>query len=399
MDEVHRARKDPTARLRPWRCPLLRVALACVLSALVAGAAARIEGTDAGETLAGTAGDDIIDAKGGNDTILAGDGDDILIGGPGSDRFDPGRGNDVILLGPGSGRDQLIAGDDGRDKHDVIRFTKEILPDRVVLRRRPPNALVVTYGRGDEFTSTRHFEMDGNGPYRLDAIEFESTGAVWDADEIRRRVQLPTTGPDHIVGYAASEQLTGWEGNDRIYGGTGNDTLYGGPGNDMLVGDDGDDVLVGGAGDDRLRGEMGSDTYLYRVGDGMDTIQNFSRPGDVDVIRFVGYQRGGVQVSAKGNDLLLIVGQDRGRPQGIRVMGFNATNSYPITRIEFEEGEPITAAELLALFPKNARQAAAVAAGHKPQESRLVRPPLRAAKSVASPIPVHTPRDRVTQGQ
>lgn len=377
-----------------------RLFAAFAICATLTAAAARIEGTDGSESIAGTAGDDVILGKGGNDTILAGDGNDTLIGGPGSDMLDPGRGNDSILLGPGSGRDQLTAGDDSRGKYDVIRFDKVIKPEMVTLTRRAPNALVVSYGRGDEFMSKRHFEIEGYGSYRLDAIEFAS-GGKWDADKIRKMVLAPSTKADFIVGYTASEKLTGWEGNDRIFGGPGNDEIKGGPGNDQLTGDEGNDTLIGGAGDDRLRGELGSDTYIYRPGDGMDTIQNYSRAWDVDVIRFPNFLRGSVDISTRGNDLLLIVGKDRNKTYGLRVLGFNSSNSHPITRIEFKEGKPIDVRELIALFPASTKSSRSVAGNSRNQagQSRLVRPPPRAAspKGQPSTIKVRSPFEQMIQ--
>src|SRR5689334_11369656 len=64
-----------------------------------------ITGTDDGETLLGTNGDDTIDALGGDDTVLGmagndtingGDGNDQLRGDGGVDTFDGGDGNDRV---------------------------------------------------------------------------------------------------------------------------------------------------------------------------------------------------------------------------------------------------------------------------------------------------------------
>jgi Ca2+-binding RTX toxin-like protein len=52
-----------------------------------------------------------------------------------------------------------------------------------------------------------------------------------------------------------------------------NDLLIGRGGIDTLSGMGGDDVLVGQGGNDNLRGGSGSDRYVYRTGDGTDTIR------------------------------------------------------------------------------------------------------------------------------
>ena len=57
--------------------------------------------------------------------------------------------------------------------------------------------------------------------------------------------------------------LTGSERNDILIGEGGNDSLDGGAG---------DDYLIGGLGDDTLDGGTGSDTYVFKSGEGEDTI-------------------------------------------------------------------------------------------------------------------------------
>jgi glucose/arabinose dehydrogenase len=67
------------------------------------------------------------------------------------------------------------------------------------------------------------------------------------------------------------------DGNDSLVGLAGNDKLFGGAGADLLDGGPGDDFLNGGAGDDR---------FIYRAGDGADTIFGFAAgAGSEDRIR------------------------------------------------------------------------------------------------------------------
>lgn len=68
-------------------------------------------------------------------------------------------------------------------------------------------------------------------------------------------------------------------GPQTLTGGAGNDTLIGGPGNDTLHGGAGNDHLVGGPGNDTLYGGPGNDTFVFRRGEGFDTIADFE-PGD-----------------------------------------------------------------------------------------------------------------------
>jgi Ca2+-binding RTX toxin-like protein len=62
-----------------------------------------------------------------------------------------------------------------------------------------------------------------------------------------------------------------------LRGGYDADTLSGGSGDDILLGDNsgfigGSDRLEGGTGDDLLMGGIGADTFVFRTGDGSDTI-------------------------------------------------------------------------------------------------------------------------------
>lgn len=99
-------------------------------------------------------------------------------------------------------------------------------------------------------------------------------------------------GNDFLYGEDGQDRLFGEDGDDTIFGGSGNDTLFGRAGKDILHGDDGDDLLYGGVGNDKLYGEgnndclegnggddylsggVGNDTYVFRNGDGQDTIED-----------------------------------------------------------------------------------------------------------------------------
>ncbi|MGY2173555.1 hypothetical protein, partial [Pseudomonas gingeri] len=66
----------------------------------------------------------------------------------------------------------------------------------------------------------------------------------------------------------------GGEGDDVLTGLTAafNQSLSGGAGNDTLMGGAGADTLEGGTGNDVLNGGAGGDIYLFKLGDGRDTL-------------------------------------------------------------------------------------------------------------------------------
>ncbi|MDX1914995.1 MAG: VCBS domain-containing protein, partial [Methylophilus sp.] len=77
--------------------------------------------TEAGQTLTGTANNDLMRGYAGNDTINAGDGHDIVYGGAGNDTISGGNGNDTIYGGVGTdilngnAGDDTLSGDAGND--------------------------------------------------------------------------------------------------------------------------------------------------------------------------------------------------------------------------------------------------------------------------------------------
>ncbi|MCG3132132.1 MAG: hypothetical protein FLDDKLPJ_02949 [Phycisphaerae bacterium] len=79
--------------------------------------------------------------------------------------------------------------------------------------------------------------------------------------------------PD-LNGNPGDDYINGGPGQDVCLGGKDNDTLRGGQGNDRLHGDAGHDVMWGDLDDDYLVNWDGDDTYVYRRGDGNDTIED-----------------------------------------------------------------------------------------------------------------------------
>jgi Ca2+-binding RTX toxin-like protein len=108
--------------------------------------------------------------------------------------------------------------------------------------------------------------------------------------------ELDATSRDTVLSYsdiyilpANVEDLT-LGANDAgrtLATGTGNglnNLIQGNEISNELNGQGGDDTLIGAEGNDTLRGGFDSDTYVFSLGDGVDTVEDFG--GDLDVVRF-----------------------------------------------------------------------------------------------------------------
>lgn len=189
-----------------------------------------IEGTDGNDNINGTNAADEIHGIGGKDRIDAGAGDDtVYMGDENWGRAEGGTGNDTlvggiandVLLG-GDGNDNLQGGD-GSDK--------------------------LLGGAGNDY-------LDGG------------TG---------RNKLFGEDGDDHLVaGDSGGSLLDGGDGNDQLVGGSGSATLVGGNGNDLIY---------SGSGDERMTGGDGVDEFIFGLGSGKDTIDDFDFTEDLLVLK------------------------------------------------------------------------------------------------------------------
>lgn len=96
------------------------------------------------------------------------------------------------------------------------------------------------------------------------------------------------TGNDSIIGGFGNDQVqlgdfgvaNGGTGADTLIGGTGSATLGGGAGADSIVAATGGGVIIGEIGNDSLAAGAGKDIFIYRQGDGSDSITGFNAAAD-----------------------------------------------------------------------------------------------------------------------
>ncbi len=98
-----------------------------------------------------------------------------------------------------------------------------------------------------------------------------------------------------IASGAIIEKAIGGSGDDKITGNSADNTVYGGAGNDVISAGDGNDIIYCGTGNDTLTGGLGADEFRFYLGDGSNTITDFSRLNDVCSF----YQLSGEKIAAE----------------------------------------------------------------------------------------------------
>ncbi|MEA2879899.1 MAG: hypothetical protein QOF14_5095, partial [Hyphomicrobiales bacterium] len=245
------------------------------LSALTAGNADLVEqfvfadGTVWGVT-------DIINrAFGGNGSNLATSGNDAIVGTAGNDTLDGLGGNDALVGTAGNdtyvvrsgGGNDIIDDQGASNDFDQVQLVS-LNPADVTLGRLVNDLIITINATGETVTVLNHFLSNASG---IEQLTF-ADGTTWNRTAI---------------------QDQSW--------------LLGTPGADTLNGSGGNNTLDGRGGADLLKGAGGSDTYLYRAGDGNDTIQEEGPGGDVDKLKLIGLNASDITLGRTGLDLFITV--------------------------------------------------------------------------------------------
>ncbi len=338
-----------------------------------------IMGSSVANRLFGFGGNDTIDGADGDDVILGGEGNDSLLGDTGDDELWGEAGADTIDGGAGS---------------DVVRYREDARGVTVDL-----GTGTATDGSGARDT-LRNIE-NVHGSEHVDNITGNSVAnrlfGYSGADAIDG-----AGGNDIILGGDGNDSLGGGDGNDQLWGEIGTDTLDGGAGagdvvrylnsvsgvtvdlragtamdgfgytdtlrnieyahgsdhGDVLRGNgaannlfsyDGNDTLYGDEGDgDMLSGGNGGDTYVYRAGDGRDTINDLGQAsGGVDTLIIEGYVIENATIKQQGADTLLL---DFGTTEDSIALAnsYSGSHAGAIERVIFADGQVFDRAQLLA---------------------------------------------------
>ena len=277
-----------------------------------------------GDTITGTSFDDIINAQNtysvtinagdgsdtinageGNDTINAGNGNNIIKGSKGNDSLNAGSGDDTYIWNLGDGYD-TIYDSNGNDK---IVFGTEITPEDLTFTQNGNN-LVIT--------------MKGDSSQGIEIINYYNSHPLEELHFADGTVKLLPQMDITLVQGNHNETINGTNSNETFYGNGGNDTINGGYGND---------VLIGGTGNDTLNGGGDNDTYIYNLGDGLDTISD--NAGSNKIVFGEGIAQSNLGFTQIGNNLLIYLNGDKN--QGIVINNFFYNDSYKIGEIHFAD--------------------------------------------------------------
>ncbi|MBL7039484.1 MAG: hypothetical protein ISR77_12695, partial [Pirellulaceae bacterium] len=255
--------------------------------------------TEAGDSVAGGWGDDIIVGTAGPDVLVGGGDNDIIFGLGGADNIMGLEGNDLIF---GDGGKLSDVGNSGTatsgDATQLVDTGATFVTDGILagnfVRFENPTTTKKTFVRVTKVISETELETK---PL--------AGGEVWNNANYRffRPIAVSGGDVDDIDGGTGDDVILGGDGGDIIQGGFGADEIFGGPGADIIFGDtgtvlrfqdapsvpdatklndganDGDDVIFGqgepdqifgGGGRDQIDGGVGSD--IVKAGEGDDTI-------------------------------------------------------------------------------------------------------------------------------
>ena len=280
------------------------------------------------DVLDGEAGDDVLVGDSGNDTLIGGSGADYLDGGTGDDALVGGAGDDLYVYGSFFGGIDTIEDVSRPGEGNSLFFGGGITIDSLIFNQDGDRLIIRTPFLGGHAVVLEHFDPTGaNGSLVVDTLEFGDG----------------TTSP-LIDSLERSGTATNFD--DVIFAGAGGGIFTGGAGNDQIDARAGNHTLIGGLGNDRLMGGTGSDTYVFNVGDGVDTIVDTSTGTDQNTVEF-GTGITAASLSIGLGSLLIRVGN---AGDAIHIENFDPTNSYgphAIDTFQFADGTSLTYSQLI----------------------------------------------------
>ena len=336
-------------------------------------------GNELDNVLIGNSADNILSGGDGNDTLRGGSvgsggegggflpsGNDFLIG---------GSGDDTYLYGWGDGRDTIVDRSVSGEGNRILFGEGITQDDLTFFRDRGTFTIALNLGGGggggggggegglfaegdgegdggseesvqDEIV-LQNFDPNGvNGSLVVERLEFADGSFISLADLFPSSGPVPTEGDDELSYGADDDTVDALGGDDIVDADGGNDTVFGGAGNDTIFGGEGNDTLAGGGGTDHLFGGPGHDTYLFNLGDGVDTITDQALHGEGnDLVFGPGITPDDLRLGI--GSLLIRVGTNG---DAIHLDPFDPADAYgphAIDTFRFDDGTTLTYSQLI----------------------------------------------------
>ena len=270
--------------------------------------------TDNGETVNGTAGDDILPGLAGadvvvglagNDTLDGGTGVDWTLGGLGDDTYRVENAGDVVTENASEGTDTVNAS---------INYGLTANVENLVLQG---DAITPLQGYGNALANNLTGSAGANlldGQGGVDTMAGGLGNDVYFVDDAGDQVIENGGGGNDAVFSTAHLQLSAnvevlvlQGGADlQAYGNSLNNVLVGNGGSNILDGGAGTDALLGGAGNDAYVVNNGSDGVIENAGEGNDTVFSSDHLRLVENVENLILQ-GGADLQGYGNGLANIL--------------------------------------------------------------------------------------------
>ncbi len=251
-------------------------------------------------------------------------------GGSGSNTYVFNQGDGVVSIFdfPEEGAVNTLKFGPGIAPEDLLRHLRFDSPED---SDSGSGTFIIAFDNGDQV------RMDGFTPDDVDASPRSIDTFVFDDGTILSFAEA-VRSIFVVEGDTDDNLLTGTNLSDRLYGYDGSDTLESGAGND---------VLTGGTGDDLLNGGGGRDTYVFNIGNGIDTVIDAAQNGIGNIASFgPGITMDDLSFTQDGTTLTISYGTagDAIVVENFDLTGVNGTEV--IDTFEFSDGSVISYREL-----------------------------------------------------
>jgi len=200
---------------------------------------------------------------------------------------------------------------------NTIAFGEGIKSEDVETIRNGRDLVLKIKGTTDQITIKEYYYYTDE-TWKIENIAF-SDGTIWDRIIIDSQIQTIRGGDgnDTIYGYNSISNL-----NEVFYAGAGNDTVYARSGNDTIYGGTGNDLIEGGNGDDK---------YIFNLGDGQDTIDDYLGNDTIAVET----EASNLKFSRNGQDLLISI---IGTTDSVQINNWYNNSNYKVETFASSDG-------------------------------------------------------------